>query len=218
MRNKIKLSKEIEKYIEELPYFTVETPKIFPVSEHYLRILLSRLKNKRKIIRLKKGWYTSGKFINEVKIDNEFTLFLEFIATKIYTPSYLSLEYVLYENNILTEIPQNFTLITRNKSKIFSNELRIFVYRHIQEPLFRGFEVIISGEYIIYKAKKAKALFDFLYLRKSRLKSKKELEELRLNLDNFTSGDKKELWKYVLLENSGKMREVYINLFGEENA
>jgi len=35
-----------------------------------------------------------------------YTAFIEFIATRIYAPSYLSLDYVLYENNVLTEVPE----------------------------------------------------------------------------------------------------------------
>ena len=49
------------------------------------------------------------------------TPFIEFSATKLYSPSYLSSGYVLYENNVLTEVPAGFTLMTRNKRYSISN-------------------------------------------------------------------------------------------------
>jgi len=61
--------------------------------------------------------------IKELKYSSKFNNYLEFIATNvIYEPSYLSLEYVLFENNILTENVYNFTLVTTKKTSKFKNE------------------------------------------------------------------------------------------------
>lgn len=205
--------REIVFYVEELPYFSIENLKIFPVSPSYLRIILARLETKGEIIRLKKGLYTSAKFIDRVKMNGEFSNFLEFMAGSIYYPSYISLEYVLYENNILTEIPQNFTLVTKNKTAVFSNKLGNFLYHNVKESIFCGFRVERRGDFFIYKAEKSKALFDFLYLRKRILYNKKLIEELRLNLGGFTLDDKKKFKKYIEIDSSKRMKEIYTLLF-----
>jgi hypothetical protein len=54
----------------------------------------------------------------------------------VYAPSYLSLEYVLFENNILTENVYNFTLITTKKTTRFINDFGNFNYKSIKENFF----------------------------------------------------------------------------------
>jgi len=214
MRNEnTSLPKKILAYVGKLPFFKIENLGILQIPPHYLKIILSRLENKKEIIRLKKGLYTSSEFIEKTKRNNEFSSFLEFLSSKIYSPSYLSLEYILYENNILTEMPQNFTLITKNKTYTFSNSLGVFLYHKIRASLFCGFKIKRINNFFIYKAEKAKALFDFLYLRKNIILNKEMVEELRLNLKNFTINDRKNFEKYIDLEGSKKMKKIYNSLF-----
>jgi len=214
MRNKYSepLTKKVLSLIEELPYFEVSNLKMFENDQNYLKITLSRLARKGDIVRLKKGFYTARNFIERIKKENKFSAFLEFLAEKIYFPSYLSLDYVLYENSILTEIPQNFTLVTKNKTAIFSNQMGIFIYHTIKDKLFGGFETQKIGDFLVSKATKAKALFDFLYLRKNIILSKKIAEQLRLNLENFSKREKGELKGYIDLEGSEKMKRIYLAL------
>lgn len=204
---------EIVCHIEKLPYFTIENLKIFEISLYYLKIMLSRMEKRGEVIRLKKGVYTSKAFIEKTKKDGVFSDFLEFLATKIYAPAYLSLEYILYENNILTEVPQNFTLITRNKTYALKNELGTFFYHKIKDVLFSGYRIEEAGDFLIYKANKAKALFDFLYLRKRMIFKKEMAEGLRLNLDNLNRQDREMSKKYIELEGSKRMKEIYTFLF-----
>ena len=202
-------SRRIRSLIERLPIFTLENLKVFNLNENYLRIFLSRETKTERVIRLKKGVYTSKKFIEKIKGRGRYSDFLEFLACKIYSPSYLSLDYVLYENNLLTEMPVNFTLITKNKTATFSNKLGNFIYHKIREDLFYGFKVIKKDGFFILKATKAKALFDFLYLRKNLLLNKKTVKELRINTEELTSKDKKELKKYIEKERSQAMKRIY---------
>jgi len=197
--------------VRGLPYFMVENLNLYGVDQNYLRVILSRLTRRKEIIRLKKGFYTTKSFVEKTEKENNFSSFLEFLSTKIYFPSYLSLDYVLYENNILTEIPKNFTLITKNKTITFSNDFGVFIYHKIKDELFLGFEIRKIDNFLIYKSSLAKALFDFLYLRKNIILSKQMLMELRLNLDNFK--EKTEFKKYVDMEGSKKMKEIFSLLF-----
>lgn len=199
--------------VEHLPYFTIDNLQIMDVPPYHLRIVLSRLKERGGILRLKKGMYTSAKFVEGTKGRGMYTAFIEFIATKIYAPSYLSLDYVLYENNVLTEVPVSFTLITKNKTYTVHNNLGRFIYHKIKDELFYGYRVEKKNEYIYYKADKVKALFDFLYLRKNRILNREMAEELRLNLEVFSKSEIKRLKQYIEQEGSGKMKEIFRFLF-----
>lgn len=203
------INKNFVALIKDLPYFEVENLKMLDIKLSYLRIILSRLSKRGEIIRLKKGMYVSKDFIEKTENKSIFPYFLEFLANKIYEPSYLSLEYVLYENNVLTEMPKNFTLITKNKTITFVNKFSTFIYHKVKEELFIGFHIIKTNNFLIYKASKAKALFDFLYLRKREILNKKMVGELRLNLENFSAKDIKELKKYVDIESSQKMKQIF---------
>ncbi len=207
------LSEIIIRKVERLPYFTVDNLKIIGYPDYQIRIALSRLEKRGVIVRLKKGFYTSGKFIDHTKMDGMSTPFAEFIATKIYGPSYLSLEYVLYENNVLTEVPVGFTLITQNKTFSISNKLGRFIYRKIRDELFNGYRAEKKNGYIYFKAERAKALFDFLYLRKRMIRNREMAEELRLNLEVLDESDLKRLEEYVAREGSPRMKAIVKFLF-----
>lgn len=200
-------------HVENLPYFAIENLQVIDVPPYQLRIALSRLKQRGSVIRLKKGVYTSKKFVEGTKGHGMETAFIEFIATKIYAPSYLSLDYVLYENNVLTEVPVSFTLITKNKTYTVHNNLGVFIYHKIKDKLFCGYQLVRKNGYVYYKADKVKALFDFLYLRKNRILNKEMAEELRLNLEVFNKSEMKRLKQYVDQESSWKMKEILGFLF-----
>ena len=214
MRNRDNsLTGKIIEEIESLPYFTIDNLKLIEVPPYQIRIALSRLEKRGIIIRLKKGFYTSKKFIEKTKTNGMYTSFMEFIATRTYAPSYLSLDYVLYENNILTEIPVSFTLVTRNKTFTISNKLARFIYHKIKDGLFCGYRVEKRNGYLYYKADKVKALFDFLYLRKNMILNQEIAEELRLNLEVFKRSEIKRFKEYVDQEGSRKMKEIFHFLF-----
>lgn len=206
------LTEQIMNLISDLPYFDLANFTPFKKNRAYLKIIFSRAENKGKIIRLKKGFYVSAKFIEEIQKKNTFSDYIELIANKIYEPSYLSLDYVLYEYNILTEISKNFTSISLNKPIFLSNNLGNFFYHKIKKDLFLGFSVIKKGDFAILKATKAKALFDFLYFRKNNLIDRRAIEELRLNLNNIKPADWREFKKYLRIEKSKRMKEIFNNI------
>ena len=59
------------------------------------------------------------------------------------------------------------------------------------------------------RSTKAKALFDYLYLRKNVLPNKEAVIELRLNVENLTRSDIKEIRKYIALEGSKKLKKIF---------
>ncbi len=215
MKNNIIKTKsgKIMELVQELPYFSLQNLGGVESNKNSLRILCSRYKKIGKIVSLKKGVYVSERYILNHLSQLEMTFYHEFVANILCQPSYLSLEYVLAENNLLTEMPSNFTSMTTKTTAHFSNQFGSFFYHKIKKELFCGFTIIKKGEFTIYKATKAKALFDFLYLRKNSIASKSAAEELRLNLDNFNTTDKKELEHYIKMTGSKKMMTIFDYLF-----
>ena len=204
--------KKIISLAKKLPYFGLDDLASLENNKTYLKILFSRYEKSGKVIRLKRGLYVAKEYIDNIEKTGRVSSYQEFAANILYQPSYLSLDYVLYQYNLLTDIPNNFTLITKNKTAVFLNKFGNFLYHKVKDELFCGFEIIKEGDFTILKATKAKALFDYLYLRKNILTDKRAFEELRLNLDNLNQKDLKELKKYSKIDGSKKIKEI-LNYF-----
>ena len=210
-KNKKTISKAdlIRGAIKELPFFKIENLLAIDENKNNLRILLSRMKSKNEISAIKRGIYVHSDYLSKVNVLRKKKDYDEFIACLAYQPSYLSLEYVLAENGILSESVFNFTLATTTKTYKLTNEFGNFFYYHFKNELFIGYNIIKKHEYLIYKATLAKALFDFLYLRKNILLNRDMVNELRLNLGGLNKKDKNELKKYIKIEGSKKMLKIF---------
>jgi predicted transcriptional regulator of viral defense system len=208
MRNDNLDSKKIIDLVSGLPYF--KTTDLLPfVSSGYAKMIVSRYSKKGNIVRLKKGLYASKKYLDGLKNKEKISSYEEFLANTLCKPSYLSMEYVLSECNLITELPKNFTSVSLAKKAFFSNSLGGFLYHKIRKELFLGFNVVKKDGFMILRATKAKALFDFIYFRKNILTDKDSVRELRINTENLSSKDWQEIEKYIALEGSKKIKEVF---------
>ena len=178
----------------------------FKGSEFALNERIKRsLKNKR-IVKLKKGLYTTDVYY--LKEPNK-TEFKEFIASKLRFPSYLSSEYVLSKYNLLTEATYPLTSITLKTGRSYQNSLGTYQYSNIKESLYFGFQEVSFYQNIYFVATKAKALFDFLYLKRNLGNLNAEiLDSLRINWENFSFGDFSLFKKYVSKSMSKKMEKI----------
>ncbi|MBM4177508.1 hypothetical protein FJ208_01775, partial [Candidatus Gribaldobacteria bacterium] len=190
-------SKKIIGLTENLPFFTFNDLMGIEKNRVYLRVILNRHKKAGKFFRLKRGVYTTSRYLDKIKNKGRIEVFMDFLANFLYKPSYLSLETVLYRYNILTDAPFHSTSITKNKTIAFQNKLGNFFYFKIKPTLFCGFKTSEEFGFSILRASLAKALFDFLYLRKNILPVKEAVKELRLNVGLLKKTDIKELNKYV---------------------
>lgn len=168
------------------------------------------LKNK-KILQLKKGLYiTVLSYFN--KPDK--TKLTEFIASQIYQPSYLSLEYVLLKHHLLFK-NHAVTSITTKTNRTFTNFAGTFMYSNIKKSLSFGFEEVNFHGHAYRIATKAKALFDYLYLksdlhrRNAKLLKQQLFEELDIQWKNFSEEDFKKFDEYVWKSNSPKMIKIW---------
>ena len=210
------LSKEIIRTLEKLPFFDITIAKNLIPHDSYLRMIVSRYSKLGKIVRLMKGFYTSKSYIDMIQKQGRYSSFVEFIANVLYPASYISGEYVLHKHNILTESVVTITNMSLCKTAHFSNSLGNFIYHTIKKDLFTGYTMHNREDFTIFEATKAKALFDYLYLRKKYLTHKSSIRELRLNIDSLTTKDMNELKKYVRLENSKRLKMIYSMLFRED--
>ncbi|MDO9464922.1 MAG: hypothetical protein Q7J67_06455 [bacterium] len=192
---------------EEMPCFSKKNIRIyFKGLEFALNERIKRSLENERIAKLKKGLYTTDVYY--LKEPNK-TGFKEFIASKLKFPSYLSLEYVLSKYNLLTEATYPLTSITLKTGRSYQNSLGTYKYSNIKEALYFGFKEVSFYQNIYFVATKAKALFDFLYLKRNLGDLNTEiLESLRINWENFSFSDFLLFKKYVSKSMSKKMEKI----------
>lgn len=201
------------KKLEGLSYFDKNTLSQFiELSDRSLYAAINRWIKNGKIVQLKKGLYVTGDYVDKMSGKQAY---LEFIANRLKFPSYLSLEYVLQKYSVLSESVFSITSVTLKSKRVYRNKLGIFIYRSMRVSLFTGYTIKENNAFEIKEATKAKALFDYLYLKLFRIKSpnKQLLDSFRLNLDEFSSGDKREFVDYCQLLGIKKYKKLPLLLF-----
>ena len=199
--------------ISNLSYFDTNTLSlIYPeLSKNSLYANIKRWIKQGYLIQIKKGMYVTKEYVLNVQDKSSYK---EFLANKIKYPSYLSTEYVLQKHSILSDAVYAYTSVTLKSKNTYNNEFGRYIYRNITKKLFTGYEIKDRGEYSIYEATKAKALFDYLYLKLYRVKNITEemLLSLRLNLDEIDERDMKEFENYCELTGIRKFIDLPNNL------
>jgi predicted transcriptional regulator of viral defense system len=205
------------KPLERIPYFTITGFKqVLNANEsdiQRVREMLSRWVKMGHIIRLKKGVYMTRRFY---ELHQSHASFRPMVSSIILPQSYVSLEYILQRDGVLTEITYPTTAVTPKNTRTIENVLGTFAYRHIKLPLYTGFSQEVFFGIYFNQASVAKALFDYFYLRplpRGLRKHKINLaEELRLNLDELSSEVRDEFKIYIDLSDSPKMKFIHENL------
>lgn len=167
----------------KIPIFTQnDVAKVFSSEKPaHINTQLHRFIKRGEIISLKRGLYT----FPTATID-EFAL-----ATKIYTPSYVSLESALNAFGIIPDIPFTVTSISPITTKQIQNSFGNFLYSKIKKELFFGYTKVKDAQSGIYynMAEPEKALLDYIYIRKIT-----NLEEARVDVADL---DKKKLKSFA---------------------
>lgn len=159
------------------------------------------------IIALKKGVYVLKEtWDREINKDD----YRQYVANQLCQPSYLSGEFIMSKFGLLTEAVYGITSMTTKTTKTFTNSLGSFTYYSLSPELFFGYEVKKNNSFSVTVAKKSKAVFDFLYLRfiKSTPVNKKTIEELRINWENMTTEEFRELVQYGRKTNSVRLHQA----------
>jgi hypothetical protein len=199
---------------ETIPYFTIQGFRQVTKLEslHSARIMLHRWAQAGHIVALKKGVYMTRRFYEAHRQEPTFS---QAVSAIIYPHSYVSLEYVLQQNGLLTEVTYPVTAVTTGNTHVVTNAIGTFWYRSIRPGLYAGYSILEYFGIRYAVASLPKALFDYLYLRPippaSRGLKIDLAEELRLNLDEMGVGDRKEFTRLASNSGSRKMKSIAEN-------
>lgn len=199
--------------MEQLPYFNkITLEEILGKTGENLNYWVKTRLKKGEIIVLKKGLYVAKSYLAGFeRLPQARELYFEYLANIIRYPSYLSLEYVLSKYGLIPEGVFALTSITLKSSRKYQNKLGNFFYKNIKSELFDGFDYFEFEGKRVKIATKAKALFDFLYLKKFKDKEQLRaelLDGLRINWDEFSAGDRREFKRFAGIAGSAKMKEI----------
>lgn len=159
---------EFKKKTEDLPFFESKELRVV-LGDEFTESMLTNLKNwvkKGHLIMLRRGLYV----ITEEAKKEDVMIF----ATKLYQPSYISMEMALHYYGIIPEAVFTVTSVTTRKTKAFATSLGNFSYQKIKREAFGGYETKRSGKISFNMAVPEKALVDFFYLRRHMLGGEEE--------------------------------------------
>lgn len=204
----------VNKNLSSMPFFTVgSVAQLLGKKEDQVKQIILRWKKTGKLVRLKRGIYMTQEYYLTQLHHQDFS---GLVAMAIQPFAYLSREYVLQKHGVLTESTYLITAVTTKNTQKITNQLGTFDYAHIKPTLFGGYKVKMVGGVPVGEAAPAKALFDYLYLRKdgglSGLKDYDLAEEMRLNLADWGEADRKEFSDWVKKSKSPKMNDALANL------
>lgn len=128
---------------------------LFGVSAVAASALLYRYKKRGFILQLKRGSYV---FPDVLPPD-------VYIANKLYSPSYVSLEFALSYHGIIPETVYEITSVTVKATRRFETLGKIFSYRKIKKAAYTGYGAERQGGVSFYIADAEKAFVDINYLR-----------------------------------------------------
>ena len=143
---------------------------------------LSRWTAAGDLVQLRRGLYAlGGKWANGRRRPHGFE-----IANLVVRGSYVSLSSVLSEQGIIPDYVPSVTSVTTGRPRIVTTALGIFLYRHVRNDMFWGYEWRDLGAGKgAYVASTEKALIDLFYLAR-RPDQLDYLHELRLqNLERL---------------------------------
>jgi len=196
---------EYQKELEMLPYLNKsQAGMLIGKKGKNLDKKLEQLKKIGYLKTLKKGLYVSDSYLQQTDRGK----YAEYMANTLRFPSYISLEYVSAKEGLIPEGVFSVTSITLKSSRTFRNFLGTFIFRNIKKELFTGYREEVWGEKIIRIASRAKALFDFLYLKKLTNAKEEIITDLRVNWENFSPDDFFEFKTYVTLSKSKRMTRI----------
>lgn len=187
----------------EYPVFTASEAKLIFFKQKSILTQISFWKKKGYIRNLRKGIY----FLS--KLEKNINPML--MASKLYYPSYVSLEFALNYYGIIPDIPGTYTSVTTRKTKKFKNDYGNFSYRKIKRELFGGYKTLQEKNISFNIATPEKAIMDFLYLNKNILVARADFwRELRIN-EEFKF-NKKTIENYKTLFKNKKVSQLINSL------
>ncbi len=182
-----------DKKMNNYPVFTAkEVKSIFFDQKNVLNQISFWLK-KGYLERIKDGLYMLSRLKNKI---NPMVF-----ASKIYDPSYLSLEFALNYYGIIPDIAGTYTSVSSKKTNKFKTPFGIFTYQKVKLEFFTGYETHNERDVSFNIATPEKAIMDYLYLNKHRLSADFNFwKEMRIDEDYKFKKNKLDLYKELLAD------------------
>ena len=147
---------EVEEKLKSLnlEVFTPQEFKgVFGVSQNTASIFITTNINSGLFLKLRNGFY----MLKDSHPSHNF------IANKLYQPSYVSLGTALSHYNIIPEVVYAITSITTKPTREFATPMGVFSYQSIKKKAFTGYGLQQIGRNKVLIAEAEKALADYLY-------------------------------------------------------
>jgi predicted transcriptional regulator of viral defense system len=179
---------ELLRKVGHLPLIEGETLLVGSTQPSALRVQLNRWQKQGKLVQLKRGFYVLATPYFKG------SLYEPYVAARLSSPSYLSLEWALHYHDLIPESVPVWTSVTTKRAGRWVTPLGTFDYRHIQPSLFWGYDSLTVAHQTAFVSTPEKALLDFFYLRPMEV-SMDYLTELRLqNVEKILVS---KLWEYA---------------------
>ena len=88
-----------------------------------------------------------------------------YIANKLYSPSYISLEFALSYHGVIPETVYEVTSVTTKATRRFETLGKVFSYRKVKKTAYTGYEIQKQQGLSFYIADAEKSFVDANYLR-----------------------------------------------------
>ncbi|VGO15237.1 hypothetical protein PDESU_03819 [Pontiella desulfatans] len=124
------------------------------------------------------------------------------LSNRLYTPSYLSLQWALSFYGLIPEKTATYTAIATRVPRTFNNAFGTFAYFNIKQPAFFGYESVKLGNEQILLASPEKALLDLWHLNRGTW-SMDRMREMRFQ--NFEAVEPERLAEYANRFNSPRL-------------
>ena len=128
---------------------------LFGLSSVATASLLHRYKKRGFIAQVKRGFYV---FPDALPPD-------AYIANKLYSPSYVSLEFAMSYHGVIPETVYEITSVTAKSTRHFETLGKTFSYRKIKKSAYTGYTIERQGGINFYIADAEKSFVDTNYLR-----------------------------------------------------
>mgnify|MGYP001607336362 CR=1 FL=1 len=161
---------------------------LFGVSVVAATGLLHRYKKREFILQLKRGLYV---FPDALPPD-------VYIANKLYSPSYISLEFALSYHGVIPGTVYEITSVTTKATRRFEKLKKIFSFRKIKKAAYTGYAIQKQNGMSFYIADDEKAFVDMNYLRLEN----KQKQISRFNKEKINSA---KALRYAKLFNNKKL-------------
>jgi predicted transcriptional regulator of viral defense system len=164
--------------MQELPYFETKELRLI-LGADFTPSMLVNVKNwvrKGHLIMFRRGLYAVSEAVKHISP--------MVFATKLYAPSYISMEMALNWYGIIPEAVFTVTSVTTRKTKTFTTPQGIFSYQKIKKDAFGGYETRSVEAFSFNMAVPEKAIVDFFYLNRNIMDgSEAQFRSYRFNED-----------------------------------